>query len=245
MSVRPTTPNLPDGKLPPSSWDFDDVGDYASWDDWVVDDVVDADLIRQNVAAIFAHVNGHLNGTDIKTDASAISEATYIDDWESGNNLWPVEQARHTHDGIDSAKLADDIIGHSHLPSRAFGMMRSPTKDYRGLLLFGRVVADRDTGPLYDSYLYYRIAIPYNPDEWGTQYLYRASTGGARVCLGLMIPSYSSWSVEKQRELFIPYADITEVTNQITDVDVAVRMAGSTYALNAGYEFFWFITALV
>lgn len=249
MSVIFPKPFLPEGKLPASGASVGDPGDYASWDDWDTKDIVDGDLIRRNFAAIFSHVNGNLNGTDIAPTAQLGTETALVDDWEGGNNAWPTVGARHSHDGLDSASLGESLIGYSHLAPLAHGALMTPSMSYRGLTLFGRLVvttSQADTVGVFDSRQ--RVSVPYNYRLWSSDpashtYMFRDTSGCAHICCSVEAPDSDSWSNEERIAMSVPYIDPSITSNKITVFYVGVMP--DTLKIPAGFAFHWVVTGLV
>lgn len=240
MSLPLIKPALPHGKLAARSAGAAAPADYASWTDWDTEDVVDADVIQANWSVIFQHVNGNLNGSDFDTAGSTATETAKLQDWESGNKLWPTWGVRHSHDGVDSAILATGIVGSSLLGNLAFGMIRHPSKDFLGLLLHTMIVAERKQNYTGDSYVpIYYMAIPYDYPRWDPSgiWLYRenATHGTCRFLACPVYANYSEMSDTQKRALTYPALTTYESSGRTVFLEVAMRDTGGV-DIPAGWE---------
>ena len=205
MSCIFVKPVLSDGKLPSRNWLHDSPADYASWTDWSTSDIVDGDLLEKNWGVLFTHVNGKLNGTDIDTATAAatLSEATYIVNMDD-NGAWPTKGQRHSHNGVDSAVLADDILTTTLLGDGAHGIWRSPTDIYNGLILFNRAKKD---GPKVarGQDISVPISIPFDYEQWGSWLLELSSTTGAtRFIVTPLFTNFAMWSKKERGSPCLP-----------------------------------------
>lgn len=238
MSLPLIWPVLPHGKLPSTDADNLGPGDYASWPDWAVEDIVDAQVLQRNWAVIFAHANGEINGTDIDTGSAAASETTYIQDLEAGNNQWPTDGVRHSHDGIDSALLAEDIIGQDIMGYRAFGMLRHPAKDYRGLMLFGSIVTEWKNA-------LHPVAIPYDYIRWGQVggFMYRSAGGASRYLACPVYSNFADLSAAERQALTFPYVKLTVVSLLVKQFEVAMQVSDIAQDVSPGWGISWIVFA--
>ena len=227
MSCVFTRPTLPHGKLPTTDWDYDGVADYASWDNWATSDIVDADVIQRNWAILFSHVNGNLNGSDMDVDtASATSESSVLGAWSESTD-WPIQNHRHSHDGVDSALLADDIITHSLLGTSAYCMLRSPSIVRNAVLIHGSAdMESRKSRYTSSGIVEADVSFGYNYKEWtsGTSYIYRedATNGYCHVVVSCYVPNWASMSTAEKRALCVPYFSYTETSDKYDTVGVGV-----------------------
>ena len=242
MSIPDIKPFLPDGKLPSTDPNLITSADYASWDDWDTADVVDAEVLQRNLAALVSHVNGNLNGTDVDLVNTPISETTFITQEESGAKTWPSVGQRHGHDGIDSRILASSIIGHTLLKDRIYSIFRCPSQLYRGLLLHGRVENDAPDG--YDSANGWNMAVPFNSQSWGS-YLSSARSG---IFVSRIIPNVESLTWAERRTLLHPCVYKTISGDNITAMKIYQGSGQPTWiylTVEATGMFHWAINGLV
>jgi len=245
MSLPLIKPVLPHGKLASRDAGLATAADYASWSDWDTADVVDADVIQANWSVIFSHVNGNLNGSDINTASTTVTETASIQDWEAGNKLWPTYGARHCHDGVDSAILATGIIGSTLMGSLAFGMIRHPSKDFNGLYLYSTVVADRiQDFTVSGSQVSYYLAVPYNYLQWDPYgyWMYRADAahGTSRYLAAPVYTNYSMMSDTQKRGLTYPALTLTNAWGRTVFVTASMRDTAGV-AIPAGWEIHLFV----
>ena len=202
MSCVFIRPVLPHGYLPSTDWDYPLATNYDSCSTWTTSDIVDADQLQQNWAILFAKANGMLDGTDFAPTSGQFDEETSLVDYEGGvTGTWPTAGQRHSHDGINSAKLADHAIHQTTLGVGAtswgsFGMLRHPSETFHGILETFWVAYDQPSpskGLAYSA----DVALPHNQMRWS--YL-KNSTPSGRTAL-LMAPlmsGYSGWT-QKQK----------------------------------------------
>lgn len=247
MSCKFSKPQLPNGKLPSTNASYPSYTDYANWTDWNPTDIVDAAVIQDNIAEIVAHVNGGLNGTDIDNTNTPLSETTYIADIETGSVEWPTIGQRHSHDGVDSALLADGVITHALIRTRNYAIVRSPSKTHRGLVLHGTVGHDQDE--VYTGSPEYIVAVPYNYRLYnpGTTTLYRNILGGARFVVSRVIDNYDDLSAADKRELAMPYANVTLNGSNVTQFSIiqANILQFSGAEIEAPGVFHWLAQVLI
>ena len=199
---------------------YPDPGDYASWDDWDTIDIVDAQDLSKNWAIIYSHANGRINGTDFNTgEGAALSEATYVDDWE-GTNEWPTVGHRHGHDGVDSSFLADSVLSHSVLGDGAHGIVRCPTKDFRGLLMSSQAIPQRQTSGSYSFFNYF--SIPFDSYRWlgSSGKLNRDTGGAARFLLQSYCYNWENWTDHERRSHCLPCVVIRKTGDYLDSSEV-------------------------
>jgi hypothetical protein len=245
VSLPLIKPVLPHGKLASRDAGFATPADYASWTDWDTSDIVDADVIQSNWSVIFGRVNGNLNGSDLDTASATRTETVMLQDWESGNKLWPTYGARHSHDGVDSATLETGIIGSTLMGSLAFGVVRHPSTNFNGLYLYSMAVADRvQDFAVSGTQVSYRLAIPYNYYQWtpGDAFLYRAnaSFGTSRFFVCPVYTNYSEMSDAQKRGLVYPTITLGVYGGKVDSVAAEMRDTGGV-AIPAGWEMHVFV----
>jgi hypothetical protein len=229
MSLIFVRPTLPDGKLPTTSWSYDGVGDYASWDDWATEDIVDADVLQRNWAILYSHINGNLNGSDMNVDtASAASETAVISSWSEMSD-WPIQDHRHSHNGVDSSLLADDVITNTLLlVDAAFCMVRSPCKSRNAVLIHGSALSETE-GESYVSSgkIEVSFAWGYNHIEWSNSEtdVYRddATNGYCSAIVSAYFPNWNTFSKAQKRSLCVPYFDYLTSSNAYTSVGAGIH----------------------
>lgn len=249
MSLPLIKPVLPHGKLAARNAGAATPADYASWSNWDIADIVDADVIQANWSVIFSHVNGNLNGSDINTASATVTETATLQDWESGNKTWPTYGARHSHDGVDSAVLATGIIGSTLLGDLAFGMVRHPSKDFLGLYLYSMAVADRvQDFTTSTTQVSYTLAVPYNYLQWDpsglpwSPWMYRADAahGTSRYLVCPVYSNYSELSDDQKRGLTYPAVSLGSSAGRVTSVAASMRDTGGV-AIPVGWEIHLFV----
>jgi len=217
-------PALPDGKLPSTNDSYPDPGDYADWDDWDTSDIVDAQDLSKNWAIIYSHANGRINGTDFNTgEGAALSEATYVADWE-GTNEWPTVGHRHSHDGVDSSFLADSVLTYDILGAGAHGIFRCPTKDYRGLLMSSEAVPEiTDSTTPFAFWDYF--SIPFDSYRWlgASGKLYRDTSGAARFLIQGYWYNFENWTDHEQSSYCMPFVDVEQTGDYLDPSQVKMR----------------------
>lgn len=246
MSCVFIRPVLPHGYLPSTDWDYPAATNYDSCDTWGTQDIVDADQLQSNWALIFSKANGMLDGTDFMPDSGQFDEETALVDYEQGaGGTWPTVGQRHSHNGIDSAKLADSCISQLTLSVGAttegsYGMIRHPSESFHGVLMTHRVAYDQPSPGKSTAYSSY-VAVPYNHKEWGVSYLQRSGASGRTAVLACpLMGGYSSWSVNQRcaasmmvMGFALSGSDITAVSANMQDL-MGERVASNwTYGVLA------------
>lgn len=199
MSCVFIRPVLPHGYLPSTNLTYPLATNYDSCDTWDTSDIVDADQLQKNWALLFAKANGMLDGTDFIATSSQFSEAESLVNYEGGAvGVWPTAGQRHSHDGIDSAKLATHALHQSVLGVGAsswgsFGMLRHPSEAFYGVLETFWVAYDQPSpgkGLAYSA----ALAVPHNSQRWG-RYLQRSGANGRMALLmAPLMSGYSGWT---------------------------------------------------
>lgn len=229
MSCVFIRPVLPHGYLPSTDWDYPNATNYDSCDTWGTADIVDADQLQQNWAIIFAKANGLLDGTDFLSTSGQFDEETSLVDYEGGSaGNWPTKGQRHSHDGIDSAKLADHCINQSVLgvgdtATGSFGMIRHPSENYHGILITTHAAYDQPAPGGSETYTA-DVAIPYNQIQWGRNRLKRQNTGGrTAVLMCPVLSGYSGWSQDEKCAAGVMSAEISLSGDEITSVSAKLN----------------------
>jgi len=210
--------------LPSTDWDYPLATNYGSCDVWGTGDIVDADQLQQNWAILFAKVNGLLDGTDFASDSAQFDEETSLVDYEGGNEgVWPTVGQRHTHDGIDSAKLADHVIhqltlGVGGSSWGSMGIIRHPAENFHGVLITSWVAYDQpspEAGTAYSK----AVAVPYDYKRWGESYLQNAGANGrTAILLGPVMSGYAGWTQNQRCAPSMMAASVTLDGNGITAI---------------------------
>ena len=199
MSCVFIRPVLPHGYLPSTNLLYPLATNYDSCSTWTTSDIVDGDQLQKNWAILLSKINGALDGTDFLETSSQFAEETALVDYEGGvTGTWPTVGQRHSHDGIDSAKLADHVLPQAALGVGAtswgsFGMLRHPSETFHGILETFWVAYDQPSpskGLAYSA----TVAVPHNSQRWGS-YLQRSGVNGRMALLTAPLMSgYNGWT---------------------------------------------------
>lgn len=229
MSCVFVRPCLPHGYLPSTDWDYPAATNYDSCAAWDTSDIVDADQLQQNWALLFAKANGMLDGTDFAPDSGQFDEETALVDYEGGVvGVWPTLGQRHSHNGIDSAILADGCIERDTLGAHAtswgsFGIIRHPSQNYYGILMTSWVAYDQPA-PVKGTAYSQAVAIPYDYKRWGTDYLQNDGAGGrTAILVAPLMTGYPGWTENQKCAPSMMAASVTLSTNDITGVYVNMQ----------------------
>ena len=242
MSCVFIRPVLPHGYLPSTDWDYPLATNYDSCNTWTTSDVVDADQLQQNWAIIFSKFNGLIDGTDFLATSGKFDEETALVDYENGaGGNWPTAGQRHSHDGIDSAKLADDVIhqitlGAGEFSWGSFGIIRVPTEGHRCILMTSTVAFDQPA-PDGDTVYSKDIAIPYDWKKWGKSTLYRSTTNGrVAVLIAPMFIGHDGWTRNQKCAPSMVSADFTLDVGEVDAVTAKMQsLMGEQAATNWTY----------
>jgi len=105
----------------------------------------------------------------------------------------------------------------------AFGMLRHPAKAFRGLLLSGLVLMDRDgvTCP---------VAIPFDYLRWGAGggRMQRSVGGASRYLACPIFSGFDDLSTEERQALTFPYVKLTLDGTAVSLVEVAMGRVGGS-----------------
>lgn len=199
MSCVFIRPVLPHGYLPSTNLTYPLATNYDSCNTWTTSDIVDADQLQENWAILLSKINGMLDGTDLIETSSQFSEEESLVDYEGGvTGVWPTTGQRHSHDGIDSAKLATHVLHQSVLGVGtsswgSFGALRHPSEAFYGVLETFWVAYDQPSpskGLAYSA----DVAVPHNHQRWGRD-LQRSGVNGRMALLTAPLMSgYGGWT---------------------------------------------------
>ncbi len=207
MSTVFTRPTLPHGTLPITNWAYNEVGEYANWTAWTTEELVDAEILQRNWAILYSHINGNLNGTDLNVDGASINESSVVQGWAGTSDhdpdeAWPTASYRHSHDGMDSSFLADNVISSTVLDDGHL-IIRSPSKSYHSLALHSRGYSVRGIDSIPET----EVAFPLNSKRWPR--LIRADAtlytkGYFHLIASSYVANWSTLTLAAKRSLCVP-----------------------------------------
>lgn len=242
MSCVFIRPVLPHGYLPSTNLSYPLATNYDSCDTWDTVDIVDGDQLQQNWAIVYAKANGLLDGTDFLDTSGQFDEETSLVDYEGGTvGVWPTKGQRHSHDGIDSAKLADHVISQSVLGTGAtawgsFGIIRQPSESVHGIMMTFSVAYDQPSpgaGEVYSA----DVAVPYDYKRWVDSTMERTgSFGRTAVLLAPLMSGYDGWTLNQRCAPSMMATSFTLSTTHITAVTANMQdLMGERVASNWSY----------